>query len=90
MAKHYKFMTTQYLLCSPLPAVSNGQISLISPGAVTFFGFVFFFLLPSACVTTTDHAIVVPSKNTHVLIPTKFQGLLPRTCVCQEVNKHKI
>lgn len=89
MAKHYKFMTVQYLPCSPLPAVSNGQISLISPGAVTFFGFVF-FLLPSACVTTTDHAIVVPSKNTYVLIPTKFQVLLPRTCVYQEVNKHKI
>lgn len=45
MAKHYKFMTVQYLPCSPLPAVSNGEISLISPGAVTFFGFVFLYYL---------------------------------------------
>lgn len=45
MATHYKFMTAQYLPCSLLPAVSNGQISLISPGAVTFFGFGFFYYL---------------------------------------------
>lgn len=62
MATHYKFMTAQYLLCSLLTAVSNGQISLISPEAVMFFRFVL-FLLPSGCVTTIDHAIVVPPKK---------------------------
>lgn len=88
MATHYKFMTAQYLLCYLFPAVSNGQISLISPGAVMFSEFVL-VSLPLACVTTADHAIVESSKNTFVLITTKFQVLLSRTCVCKVyVNKH--
>lgn len=51
-------------------------------------GFVL-FLLPSGCVTTIDHATVVPPQKKYVLIATKFQVLLPRTCVCQEVNEGK-
>lgn len=62
MATHYKFMTAEYLLCSLLTAISNRQISLISPEAVVVLEFVL-FLLPPGCVTTIDHAIVVPPKK---------------------------
>lgn len=75
MATHYKFMTAQYLLCCLFPAVSNGQISLISPGAVMFPEFVL-VSLPSACVTAADHAIVVSSKKYLCINHHKISGFV--------------
>lgn len=39
-------------------------------------------------VITTAMPLWCPQKNIYRLIPTKFQILLPRTSVCQDVNKH--
>lgn len=63
MATRYKFMTAQYLLCSLFPVGSNGQISLISPGAVMFSGFV---LTTFSLCNHNCYAIVVPSKKPHI------------------------